>query len=120
MASVREVKKEIEYLKRGDYLEAWTRENSVFFHDPTVPEMALITKIYSNKHFKQNMDKRKFLLGGPFADPFLIAKAMSNHSILITQEQYKENSARIPNICSYFGIECIDLQGFLQKEKWKF
>jgi len=120
IASVREVKKEIEYLKRGDSLEEWTKNNPSFFHDPTVSELNLITKIYSVRHFKQNMDKRKFLQGGPFADPFLIAKAMNNAATLITQEQFKENSARIPNICAHFGIECMDLKSFLQRENWKF
>ena len=43
-----------------------------------------------------------------------------NDAIVVTQEQYKEHATKIPNICEYFNIECINLEGFLIKENWKF
>lgn len=119
-SSVREVKKEIEFLKRGDNLEQWIKDNGDFFYDPTIAELKLIRDIYSVKHFRYNLDKRKFLSGGAFADPFLIAKAINANSILITQEIYKDHAARIPNICNHFGVTCLTLEGFLANENWKF
>ena len=71
-------------------------------------------------HFQQNLEKKKLLHGGAFADPFIIAKAKINNAILVTQEQYKDNATKIPNICKYFNIECFDLEGFLKNENWEF
>lgn len=118
--SVREARKEIENIKRGDRLEDWIKQNSDFFEDPTIEELKFITTIYGVNHFQQNLEKRKLLNGGAFADPFIIAKARANNAIVVTQENIKENGAKIPNICEYFGIKCIDLNGFLVKENWIF
>ena len=65
-------------------------------------------------------EKKKLLKGGPFADPFIIAKAKIINAVVVSQEKYKENAVKIPNICKYFNIECINLEGFLTKENWKF
>jgi rRNA-processing protein FCF1 len=118
--SVREVRREIESLNRADRLEAWVNKNRDFFEDPTVEELEFITSIYSVKHFQQNLEQRKLLHGGAFADPFIIAKAKINNCTVVTQEQYKENGTKIPNICKHFDIICTDLEGFLTFENWEF
>jgi len=118
--SVREVRREIESYGREDNLEKWCKDNHDFFADPTVEELRFITDIYSVKHFQQNLEKKKLLHGGAFADPFIVAKAKVNNAIVVTQEEFKDNAAKIPNICRYFKIECIDLEGFLKKEEWRF
>jgi hypothetical protein len=120
IVSVREVRREIEALNRGDNLEEWAKNNSDFFEEPSAKELQFITTIYSIKHFQQNLERKKLLHGGAFADPFIIAKAKINNSIVVTQELYKDNATKIPNICKHFNIECIDLEGFLKKENWKF
>jgi len=118
--SVREVRREIESLNRGDNLDEWVKKNPVFFEEPTTKELQFITTIYSIIHFQQNLEKKKLLHGGAFADPFIIAKAKINNAIVVTQEQYKDNATKIPNICKYFNIECFDLEGFLKNENWEF
>lgn len=118
--SVKEVKKELEEKEWGNEIEKWISENIDFFEIPTAAEGSFITEIYRIPHFQQNMDKKKQLKGGAFADPFIIAKAKINNGIVVTQELYKKNSANIPNICEKFKIECVDLEGFLTREKWKF
>ena len=30
------------------------------------------------------------------------------------------NAAKIPNVCDHFGIPCVNLEGFMAKEKWEF
>ncbi len=75
ICSVREVLNEIRQLKRDDELEHWSNENRKFFCDPIAEELSFITQIYSVKHFQNNLEKKKLLHGGPFADPFIIAKA---------------------------------------------
>jgi len=118
--SVREVRREIEALSRSDNLEKWVKTNPDFFEAPITAELQFITTIYGNKHFQQNLEKKKLLHGGSFSDPFIIAKAKINNGIVVTQEQYKENATKIPNICKHFNIECIDLEGFLNNENWQF
>lgn len=120
IGSVREVMNEIFQLKRNDELECWTKINRTFFHDPTSEELKFITTIYNVRHFQNNLEKKKLLHGGPFADPFIIAKEKIENASVITQERLTENGARIPNICQHFNIHFLDLKGFLQSEKWVF
>lgn len=120
ICSVREVLNEIRLLKRNDALENWAKTNRNFFHDPTVEELEFITQIYIVRHFQNNLGKKQLLHGGPFADPFIIAKARVENATVVTQEQFAENAAKIPNICKHFEIVCLDLQGFLKRENWVF
>jgi len=118
--SCREVRREIESLNRDDNLEEWVKHNPHIFEDPSASELQFITTIYSVKHFQQNLENKKLLHGGAFADPFIIAKAKVNNATVVTQEHYKAHASKIPNICEHFSVDCIDLEGFLKRENWKF
>lgn len=118
--SVREVFNEIKDYSRKDELESWAKTNSDFFNDPTADELEFITQIYSVSHFSNSISQQKLLKGGPFADPFIIAKAYVEHGTVVTLEKLKPNAAKIPNICEHFKIPCIDLQGFFKQNKWSF
>lgn len=118
--SVREVKFELLNKFNDEQIERLTKRNKNFFENPSPEELAFITKIYSVKHFQQNLDKKKLLHGGYFADPFIIAKAWKVKGTVITEETFKENAVRIPNICEHFEIEYGKLENFLIKEDWKF
>jgi hypothetical protein len=118
--SVREVHNEIKKYARKDELESWAKSNPVFFHDPTAEELQFITQIYSVPHFRNSISQQKLLKGGPFADPFIIAKAYAEHGTVVTLEKHTPNAARIPNICEHFHILCIDLQAFLKQNNWSF
>lgn len=120
LISVREVRREIKELGRGDALELWADDNIGFFHDPIPEELDFIKKIYTVKHFRQNISKKQMLCGKPFADPFIIAKAKILKASVVTQEKLKPNAAQIPNICAHFKIKCYDLERFLAKEGWLF
>jgi hypothetical protein len=85
-----------------------------------VEELSFITQIYSVPHFRQNLDRKKLLQGGYFADPFIIAKAKIKDAIVVTEEDQPPHGARIPNICEHFGITCVNLEGFLVIEDWRF
>lgn len=118
--SVRESKFELECKFDKNTVARLKEHNADFFEDPTVEELAFITQIYSVPHFQQNLDKKKLLQGGYFADPFIIAKAKLKNAVVITEESRPKNGARIPNICDHFGIACENLQGFLVLENWRF
>lgn len=118
--SVREVRNELTGKFDDDKIDRMAQQNDRFFTNPTPEELSFITQIYSVRHFQQNLDKKKILSGGFFADPFVIAKAWKEKATLVTEEDNKPNAAKIPNICDHFHIHCIKLEGFLTDENWKF
>jgi len=118
--SVREAHNEIKNYSRKDELQAWAKSNPKFFHDPTPEELEFITEIYRVPHFLNGIGKQKLLAGGPFADPFIIAKAYIERGTVVTLEKNLPNGAKIPNICSHFKIPCMNLQNFLKENNWSF
>lgn len=118
--SVREVGNELTGKFEEDKIERLKKQNDDFFRNPTSEELAFITRIYSVKHFQQNLDKKRILRGGFFADPFIIAAARAENGTVVSEEEIKPNAARIPNICHHFEIHCIKLEGFLTEMDWKF
>ena len=118
--SVREVHNEIKKLTRKDDLEIWAKSHSSFFHDPTAEELQFITQIYSVPHFSNSISQQKLLKGGPFADPFIIAKAYVENATVVSEEKLRPNAAKIPNICEHFKISCINFQLFLKQNNWSF
>lgn len=120
VVSVREAKYELKAKFEDESIEQLTSGNKNFFENPNVQELEFITKIYSIPHFQQNLKKKKLLQGGYFADPFIIAKAKINEAVVVTEEKHPDNGVKIPNICKYFGVYCMNLEDFFIKEDWKF
>ncbi len=118
--SVREARLELESKFSGFSIKQLVTHNPDFFEDPSVEELAFIRKIYAIHHFRHNLDKKKLLQGGYFADPIIIAKAKVKRAIVVTEEEHRENAARIPNICEHFDLQCVKLEGFLTMEDWRF
>jgi hypothetical protein len=118
--SVREARLELKLRFDDTTIDRLRANNSEFFEEPSVGELAFITELYSVAHFRQNLDRKKLLQGGYFADPFIIAKARITSGTVITEEDKPENGARIPNICDRFDIPCKNLEGFLVQENWSF
>jgi len=120
LISVREARFELKGKFDGTTIDRLKEHNDDFFEEPSVEELAFITQIYSISHFRQNLDRKKLLQGGYFADPFVIAKAKIKGAIAVTEEDRPENGVRIPNICDRFGIGCEKLKGFFVRENWTF
>jgi hypothetical protein len=114
------VKGELELRFAKTIVSQLTTHNGDFFEDPTVDEMDFVRGIYKIRHFRQNLDRKKLLQGGYFADPFVIAKARVKVAVVVTEEELRNNGARIPNICRHFGVQCTNLEGFLTAKDWKF
>ena len=98
----------------------WIREHPETFPIPSVAETEFVKKIYLVKHFRQNVERKKILKGGLNADPFVIAKAAAHDSLVVTLETKRPQAVRIPNICEYFDIPCLNLEGFMTNEDWVF
>ena len=119
IVSTREVARELERYGRGG-IDRWVKRNKRVFSTPTVAEAEFVREIYSVKHFLQNIELKKIQKGGLNADPFVIAKAAVNDAIVVTLETERPKAVGIPNICKHFGIECFNLENFMEAEDWEF
>ncbi len=119
ITSVREVRRELQ--GHGDRLSDWVKDHSEFFVPPTTDEFGFVTGIFEVTHFQGLVRKKEQLQGKPVADPFVIASAWAlEEGSVVTQEVKKPNAARIPNVCEHFGIPCLNLEVFMENEKWRF
>jgi hypothetical protein len=117
---VRESYNEIMEFNAKDRPAEWAQENRKLFSTPSVEELEFVNEIFAVEHFQQLIERKKILSGRPAADPFVIARAKINNAIVVTEELYKDNAAKIPNVCEHFNIECINLEDFMQREGWQF
>jgi len=101
-------------------LREWAGNNQALFSVPTAAEGALVARIYAVPHFHQNIEQQKLLKGGRNADPFVIARASVEGGTVVTMEVFKQNAAKIPNICRHFGVPCMTLEEFMEAEGWQF
>ena len=90
------------------------------FLRPSEEESDFVNQIFRVTHFQQLVDKEHQLRGKPVADPFVIAAASVNGGTVVTEETFKPNAARIPNICRHFAIPCMNLEQLMQAQGWKF
>jgi hypothetical protein len=119
LISVREVFNEIG--SSEDSLGAWAKEQKdILFLETTVEEFKFVAEIFQVRHFQAMIRKQERLKGKPVADPFVITRAKISGACVVTQEKNIENAAKIPNVCDHFGIPCINLEGFMEKENWTF
>lgn len=118
--SVREVKNEINNYADFDRLVEWANSNNEIFPAPATAELFFVKDLFNIRHYQQLLRQKETMQGNPVADPFVIAKAKICKGAVVTQECYKENSAKIPNVCDYFNIPCLNLEKFMEDENWKF
>lgn len=114
--SVKEVYNEIQ--KGSDIVSDWANKNIDIFEKPSNEEFEIVKNILS-KH-KELIRIVNFSGGSPVADPFIIAKAKMNNLTVVTQEGYRENAHKIPNICKELNVKYITLEEFMINEGWKF
>lgn len=119
LISVREVFNEIG--SSEDSLGTWAKEQkNILFLETTVEEFKFVAEIFQVRHFQAMIRKQERPKGKPVADTFVIAGAKILNAYVVTQEKKTDNAAKIPNVCDHFGIPCINLEGFMEKENWTF
>lgn len=72
-----------------------------------------------SKH-KKIIRLTNFSGGTPVADPFIIAKAKVYNLVVVTQEVFRENAHKIPNICIEHNVKYMTLEEFMLNEGWVF
>jgi Domain of unknown function (DUF4411) len=120
LRSVKEVRREIERNCPFDCVEEWVKNNRDLFLPPDEEESKIVAEIFKKEQYRNLVRREKMLKGIPVADPFLIAAAKVHKGCVVTQESLKPGGARIPTVCADLKIECIDLEGFLEREQLKY
>ena len=118
--SCREVLNELSSHATRPHQLAWIKANRKIFLAPSLAEQDFVREIFSIAHFQNLIGERQRATGKPVADPFIIAAARVANGCVVTEEARKENAAKIPNVCEHFGIPWMNIEGFMEKEGWKF
>ena len=118
--SVREVRRELGFQVHHTHLFDWVEDQKGIFLPPSPEETQFVQEIFSIPHFRMLVSERDLLDGNLRADPLIIAKAKIINGCVVTEERQRPNAARIPNVCEYFGVDCTNLQGFMEREGWTF
>lgn len=79
-----------------------------------------VSEIFKVSHFQQLISAAAQLKGKPVADPFLVASAKVNAAVLVTEEQFKPNAAKIPNVCEHFSVKYMNLEQMMEAENLQF
>jgi hypothetical protein len=99
-----------------DKLLLWSNKNKKIFSgidDCQIQKIDLIRPKYNPQYWNNEINRP-----APWADPYLIAMAICESGIIITQEN-KTNDNRIPLIASQFNIRSLNLLGFFHELKLK-
>ena len=120
LVSVREVRRELENNCSSEHVLNWVEKYRHIFHIPTNEECQIVSEIFRKNQYLCFVKKNNILKGMPVADPFIIAAAKAKGFCVVTQESNKSKGARIPTACVDFGVDCIDLEGFLEREKLEY
>lgn len=117
---VREVCNEIQKIGNSQWLLDWVQQHRDIFLTPSTAETEFVAEIFRVPHFRNLVSERQRLAGSVVADPFVIACARVQEGCVITEEAFRPNAARIPNVCQHFGIDCTNFEGFLDRMGWEF
>lgn len=120
IVSVREVARELEGRGQPEWLADWIEQRRNIFLAPTPAETQFVAKILAVPRFQALVEGKAILRGTPAADPFVIAAAKVREGCVVTQEREKPNAVKIPNVCAYFAVSCVDLEGFMDDHGWTF
>jgi len=104
-----EVFREIEL--GGDELFQWCKQHKSIFKNPDecqLKEFQKVKRKYDRDSWNRNISKP-----GPWADPWLIALAICEEAILVSNERNVPN--RIPFIANHLGITCLHLFEFFDE-----
>lgn len=119
--SVSEVYKELERQSRHEHLNQWCYANRGLFFASSEEETKWVARMFREQpSFHALISPQAILDGRPVADPFLIASSMIRGWCLVTEERIQGNKIRIPFICKHYGIRCINVEGMLQEQAWRF
>lgn len=102
----------------GDVLHAWARGLEGFVCSVTDEELATVASIAT--------DHPDWVRGQVNeADPFVIAHAKAEDSVIVTEENRKgpgtiDKNLKIPNVADEHGVQCMKFFEFVRAHGWSF
>lgn len=105
-----------ELASKDDDLFAWAKQRNQIF---------LPLSDYIQDHAIEILDTYANLIdiknNKSSADPFLIATAIHKAGTVVTEEDFSggPNRSKIPDVCKYYNVECINLLEMLRRERLK-
>lgn len=98
-----------------DEVFQWVKENSIMFV-PIDEDIQLKVQELLRTHSNLIDVKNK----KSSADPFVIALALLNNCAVVTEEKPSggPNKSKIPDVCKYYKVRCINLLALLDKENF--
>ena len=120
LISTREVWNEIGRGDSDQHTNEWLKTRKEIFTTPSAAELQFVAQLFQIPHFQGLIGQKQRLTGTPVADPFVIACAKVKGGTVVTEEQFKREAAKIPNVCQHFNVPCIDLEDFMQQQGWSF
>jgi len=111
----REVLKELQIV--DDDVSKWAKQNRHIFRSVSHQQIEELKKVL--KTFPNFCDFRKEVAD---ADPFLVAHALCEGCVIVTDEKPSDPAAKIikiPNVCQFYNIKCISLIELFREQKWK-
>lgn len=108
----------LEELKsQDDDLYKWVKDRKAAIIVPTSRAVMLEARAILADHPRLTMPGR----GRGRADPFVIALAATQGTVVVTQEQGGSASKpRIPYVCEQRSVECAELLDVIRREGWTF
>lgn len=105
-------RKNNELERREDDLLKWCKNRKSMFADLDEEQqkrLESVKKQYEKQHWDAKVQKT-----GPWADPWVIALAMSIKGVVVSDES-KEGRNKIPDICGRLNVKCISTFEFFRE-----
>lgn len=91
----------------------WFHGHKDMFKNPDDKESVIISKLLINPKMRETVHQKNILENRPSADVYIAAKAKALDATVVTNENYKPNSAQLPNLCEELGVSCISYDDFM-------
>lgn len=92
----------------------WINERKKMFLNPNNSESLIIRRLFENPKFRESIHSKNILDNRPSADVYIVAKACEMSAVVVTAEEYKPNSAQLPNLCEALNVKYIDYDTFME------
>lgn len=92
----------------------WIKQRKKMFINPNDKESIIMCQIFSEQKFRESIHTKNILENRPSADAYIVAKGKILSATVVTAEEFKPNSAQIPNLCKAFGVVYIGYDDFME------
>ncbi len=92
----------------------WFHERKDMFKNPDNDESIIISHLLRNPKMRETIHTKNILANRPSADIYIVAKAKALNATVVTNENYKPNSAQLPNLCKEVDVPFISYDDFME------